>query len=73
MVKDGEAWLAAVPGVAKSPDMTEQLKNNSGCYCGVEIFPSFPAACGLFFPPIAVAYRTFSCALRELFTGALGI
>ena len=29
MVKDREAWRAAVPGVTKSQMMTEQLKNNS--------------------------------------------
>ena len=37
-------------------------------WCGN--LPSFPAACGLFsFFPIAVAYRTFSCALRTLHWG----
>ena len=29
MVKDREAWRAAVPGVTKSQMMTYQLKNNS--------------------------------------------
>ena len=29
MVKDREAWRAAVPGVTKSQMMTEQLNNNS--------------------------------------------
>ena len=29
MVKDGEAWWAAVPRVTKSQMMTEQLNNNS--------------------------------------------
>ena len=28
MVRDREAWYAAIHGVAKSQNMTEQLKNN---------------------------------------------
>ena len=48
---DGERWGSLAcrsPWGRKESDMTEQLKNNSGCYCGVEIFRLFLLHVGYF-------------------------
>ena len=60
---DGERWGSLAcrsPWGRKESDMTEQLKNNSGCYCGVEIFRLFLLHVGYFF------FFPYSCGIQDL-------